>query len=490
MKCYELPAACEANLFNKNIRPYVRVAFEGNFFSDKDIIECVIQSYRSVDGGTRNLGDLILDTTETREFLDNYDTGDDVQIWYCYGDNSACFMRFNLKIDDNGIQYEQTGYSKKTCRIHLVDHSKALSDEKKQKNWTESQIVVHLVVCDETQPEKSLVHLLAKRGGFSADDIDCCYLPFNVPYVEITKSAWDELCDLAKCYGASLECSKDKCISFTESPYDTVNKFSDEKGITLTDAFITHYRSYNDNDEYGNSIRLKYTKYSETEKQVLWEFSDSHSWYDEDFNVWYPFTNDSREICQDNYKALYTAKDLNGKVRTVVYAEDIDDKETFEKNIITDGGKKFEIEVYDTTSNRNCAVIKLNRKGENIALGSARIHGKAIISETNFCVYRHDEKEIKKHGQQVKNFSYKYLSNDEIDGVPFYELRANDLLEEYKKRHRSFYVTTYLCLCNVRAGACIGLNIEGKERKVSVDEISFRYKKEEAFSTELWLSEK
>ena len=71
MKCYELPAACEANLFNKNIRPYVRIAFEGKFFSDKDIIECVIQSYRSVDGGTRNLGDLILDTTETREFLDN-----------------------------------------------------------------------------------------------------------------------------------------------------------------------------------------------------------------------------------------------------------------------------------------------------------------------------------------------------------------------------------------------------------------------------------
>ena len=43
MKCYELPAACEANLFNKNIRPYVRIAFEGNYFSDKDILECVIQ---------------------------------------------------------------------------------------------------------------------------------------------------------------------------------------------------------------------------------------------------------------------------------------------------------------------------------------------------------------------------------------------------------------------------------------------------------------
>ena len=59
MKCYELPTACEAGLFNKNIRPYVRIAFEGNFFSDKDILECVIQSYKSVDGGTRNLGDLV-----------------------------------------------------------------------------------------------------------------------------------------------------------------------------------------------------------------------------------------------------------------------------------------------------------------------------------------------------------------------------------------------------------------------------------------------
>lgn len=69
MKCYELPAACEANLFNKNIRPYVRIAFEGNFFSDKDIIECVIQSYRSVDGGTRNLGDLILIQRKQGNFL-------------------------------------------------------------------------------------------------------------------------------------------------------------------------------------------------------------------------------------------------------------------------------------------------------------------------------------------------------------------------------------------------------------------------------------
>jgi hypothetical protein len=35
---------------------------------------------------------------------------------------------------------------------------------------------------------RSLVHLLAKRAGLQAGDIDCCTIPLTLPYVKLTKN--------------------------------------------------------------------------------------------------------------------------------------------------------------------------------------------------------------------------------------------------------------------------------------------------------------
>ena len=68
------------------------------------------------------------------------------------------------------------------------------------------------------------------------------------------------------------------------------------QAIELTETDITHYRFFNNNDKYANSIRLKYTRYVQTERQELWSYSDAPVWYDEDIKPYYPFSDDSRKI--------------------------------------------------------------------------------------------------------------------------------------------------------------------------------------------------
>ena len=63
MKFYELPPAVNNSIANTDIRPYVRVLFELKnedlFIPNSDILECVIASYKSVDGGIINNGYII-----------------------------------------------------------------------------------------------------------------------------------------------------------------------------------------------------------------------------------------------------------------------------------------------------------------------------------------------------------------------------------------------------------------------------------------------
>lgn len=112
-------------------------------------------------------------------------------------------------------------------------------------------------------------------------------------------------------------------LSLIESPYDTENEYSEESCFTLDETEITHYRFFNNNnDKYANNVRLKYTRYVQTERQELWSYSDAPVWYDEDMQPYYPFTDDSRKIISDtDYQAIYTAKNDEWKTRNVVYAD-------------------------------------------------------------------------------------------------------------------------------------------------------------------------
>lgn len=497
MKFYELPPAVNNSIQNTDIRPYVRILFELNdedlFIPNSDILECVITSYKSVDGGIINNGYITLNNKKglyTQEANPELTTDLHVQIWYCFGNNENTFHRFSLIVDENGFQNQETGFLDKTTTVKLVDLSTKLDSKKTQKNWTDTQTVVHSVVCDKENPDNSLVHIIAKRAGLEPSQINCGHLPFNLPFTFIDNTAWKELCALARAYNACVECGKDMALSFTESPYDTENTYSEDSEFFLTEKDITHFRFFNNNESYANSIRLKYTRYVETERQELWTYDDSPVWFNENMEPYYPFTGDTRKIISDNdYTAIYTAKNKDGKTRNVVFAEEIDDVETFLNNMITEDNKKFEVIQYDTTTYKDRAIIQLSRNGELIGLYKASIYGKAIISETNFSCFVKDDSEIKEHGQIVKNVTSKYLSDDLIENVPFYEHRANDLLNESKKDTKGYYLTTYLPLIHARVDACmdIRLRTDGNVKKVRLEEITFRYKKEAAFSTEMWV---
>lgn len=498
MRFYELPPEVESLIKNTEARPFVRIVFEltgGDLYiPDSDILECVATSYKSEEGGIVNMAELTLDNMHG-----TYDTegnaelapGLGVQIWYCFGERQNTFFRFHMFVDADGFQVEETGYLHKTCKVRLVDLSKKLDDAKLQKNWTDAEAVVHAKVCNKLEPKKSLVHIIAARGGIGPREINCGTLLFDVPYVVVAGSAWKELCALAKAYDSIVECGKDMTLSFIESPYDSENEFNTEVCFSLNENEITHYRFFNNREKYANNVRLKYTRYVQMERQELWRYSDGPVWYDEDMKPYYPFTDDSRKIISDNdYQTIYTAKNEEGKTRNVVYADGIDSEEEFLEAMEVTGEDKPVVLQYDTRTYRDRAIVQLGRNGKLIGLRKASITGRAIISETNYSVFVKNDDEIAIHGQIVRNVSSKYLSDDLIEDEPFCQRRAKDFLKECVNCKGGYYLTTFIPMIQARVGAFmdIRLKADGEYKKVRIDELTFRYKKEAAFSSEIWVT--
>ena len=498
MRFYELPPEVESLIKNTEALPFVRVVLElenGDvYIPDSDILECVMTSYKSESGGIVNCGELLLKGIYDFENTPEYKPGLGVQIWYCFDERVNTFFRFHLFVDDNGFQIQETGFLDKTTKIRLIDLSSKLDDTKLQRNWTDAQTVVHAKVSDRLHPENSLVHILANRGGINASEINCASLPFDVPYVVVAGSAWKELCALAKAYDAVVECGKDLTLSFIESPYDTENEYSEESDFSLDETEITHYRFFNNNDKYANNVRLKYTRYVQTERQELWSYSDAPVWYDEDMQPYYPFTDDSRKIISDNdYQAIYTAKNDEGKTRNVVYADQLTTEEEFLDEMMVSTGSTtadFSVVQFDTTTYKDRAIIQLSRNGNLIGLYKAAIYGRAIISETNYSVFVKDDNEIASKGQIVRNITSKFLSDDLFEDEPFCQRRAKDFLQECLNCKGGYYLTTFIPLIHARVDAFMDIRINSKSefKKVRIDELTFRYKKEEAFSSEIWVT--
>jgi len=496
MRFYELPPLVESRIKDTDSRPFVRVVLElanGDvYIPDSAIEECIISSFMTEAGGIINCGELLLNGIYDIENNPEYAPGLGVQIWYCIGNRDNSFFRFHLFVDENGFQVQETGYLDKTTKIKLIDLSSKLDNTKLQRNWTDAQTVIHSTVCDKDHPENSLVHIIAARGGIGSREVNCGNLPFDIPYVVIAGSAWKELCALAKAYNAVLECGKDLTLSFIESPYDLENEYSEESCFTLDETEITHYRFFNNHEKYANNVRLKYTRYIQTARQELWSYSDSPVWYDEDMRPYYPFTDDNRRIIKDNdYEAIYTAKNDEGKTRNVVYADALTTEEEFLQQMeIAGSGPAMTVVQYDTTTFKDRAIIQLSRNDNLIGLYKAAIYGRAIISEPNYSIFVKDENEITEKGQIVRNVTSKYLSDDLFEGEPFCQRRAKDLLKECVNCKGGYYLTTYIPLIHARVGAFmeIRLNAGNEYKKVRIDELTFRYKKEEAFSSEIWVT--
>jgi len=496
VKFYELPEDVRTAVEDRTVRPYVVITYEADGIEQKiirDISECEITSYREENGGIINKGTLILDNTSrkyTPEQLPSLTPGTPVSVTYCFGDELKQYLRFTLYADGSGFQAEADGNDGRTCTVKLIDLSEELKKQSAQSDWNETQTAVHCTACDSTHPEKSLVHIIAARAKLTPSDITCCSLPFEITYCAIQKSVWEELSELARAYGANLECGKDTPLSFTESPYDPDSSGENESSYLLTAADITHYRRFDSQEEYANSIRVKYTHYTETERTELWHFSEAPVWLDEQMNAYYPFTN-TRDIERNGDEATYSVKTDDGKTRTVVYTEDIDTKETFKSNIVTKNGEEMTLVKYDTATYRTKALLKVTAPSSGALVKSMTIHGKAIVAEQNFCVYRKDDAEIQKRGLAVLNDTNRYLSDTEYNGTEQYKVYAEKLLERRKKLYRCYFVKTNKALVHARAGACMSIQLgadgNGTPIETEITELTLRYKKDAAFETILWL---
>ena len=142
MKFYELPPAIDAVLEETSVRPFARVCFmkaDGSevYAKDSDILSCVITSYKSSEGGIINAGEIILNNSKdlySIEADNEYTTDLNVLIWYAFGNSENCYLRFNLFVDKNGFQVQETGFNEKTTTIKLVELSVKMDNASLQKN--------------------------------------------------------------------------------------------------------------------------------------------------------------------------------------------------------------------------------------------------------------------------------------------------------------------------------------------------------------------
>lgn len=173
-----------------------------------------------------------------------------------------------------------------------------------------------------------------------------------------------------------------------------------------------------------------------------------------------------------------------------MYADELTTEEEFIDEMEVTGKDKPVIIQYDTTTYKDRAIVQLGRDGKLIGLRKASITGRAIISETNYSIFVKDDSEIAVRGQIVKNVTSRFLSDDLFEDEPFCWRRTKDLLHECLNCKGVYYLTTYLPLIHARVGAFmdIRLNKDYAFKKVRIDELTFRYKKEEAFSSEIWVT--
>jgi hypothetical protein len=206
MKFYEIDNALQEAVIAADKPVRVRIAIDftgnGNFESifEQDIVEADFSGWTAAAGGTSARGEVLLDNPQGIYSYTRAGPGTKVKISFSLGEGLAWVERFILYVDYNGIQDIRGPGRKRFVRLGLQDLSAKLRRTDEARDWTASAVFTYSMICDKTQPEKSLVHGIAKRAGFGVTDIDCSTIPVTLPYVRLRKDIWTELSDLSKTY--------------------------------------------------------------------------------------------------------------------------------------------------------------------------------------------------------------------------------------------------------------------------------------------------
>ncbi|MDR0473620.1 MAG: hypothetical protein LBH43_08135, partial [Treponema sp.] len=301
MKFYEIDNALQEAIISadKPVRLKIEIALGNRFESvfEQDIIEATFYGLKEAAGGTSSRGELLLDNQVGIYTYPNSNVGagTQVKVSFSMGEGLPFFQRFNFYIDDKGIQDVRGPGRKRYVFIVLRDLSYKLRKTDEARDWTNPAVFTYSVVCDKTQPEKSLVHGIAQRAGLSVTDIDCSTIPVTIPYVRLRRNIWAELSSMATAYRCHLECPVEKPLLFAHSPYQNNEQLTNNNEQSSDNIFVIrgedifYLRKTSRADLYRNSVRLKVNMPVSLEKQAIWHYDDSPVFYDEFLQAHYPF---------------------------------------------------------------------------------------------------------------------------------------------------------------------------------------------------------
>jgi hypothetical protein len=486
VKFYELDSALEdaVKAADKPVRIKILIEYPWGNESvfEQDIIEADFYGLREAAGGTSSRGEILIDNE--RRIMNNREgavPGTKVRVFFTIGEGLPWMERFVFYIDDKGIQDIRGPGRRSFARLGLRDLSARLRKTDEERDWTNPAVFTYSVICDKTQPDRSLVHGIAKRAGLGVSDIDCATIPVTIPYVRLTRNIWEELSGLALAYRCHLECAPEKPLVFAHSPYQAEPLEEEEYSYTFTGEDIFYLRETSRAELYRNTVRLKINLPVVLERREIWRYDEQPLLYDESLREHFPFKYPYiREIEAGGYEARYRITDTGGRERAVVYADGIDTKEEAESRLVYEEGP-FVYSVYDVTSHKDKAIINLCRADDG-DLYTASIYGRPIVLDLNRSCFMNDEKGIASRGTAALNVSGLYFSEYEVKGKPHYEDWAGRELEERIKDKREITVKTHRGLFNGRVGAKVKIVTKAGPRMGTINAFHLRYRKHEAFS--------
>jgi hypothetical protein len=486
MKFYEIDNALKEAITaaDKPVRVRIQIDFTGNgdFESvfEQDILEADFYGLKEAAGGTSARGDVLLDNPQGIYSYTSVGPGSKVKVSFSLGDGLPYFERFIFYIDDNGVQDIRGSGRKRLVRLGLRDLSAKLRRTDEARDWTAPAVFTYAVICDKTQPEKSLVHGIAQRAGLAVNDIDCSTIPVTLPYVRLKKDIWAELSDLATAYRCHLECAPEKPLVFAHSPYQTEPLEEDDYSYTFTGEDIFYLRKTARAELYRNTVRLKINLPVVLEKQEIWRYEEPPILYDDLLQAHYPFKYPLvREIEAGPYEAHYRVIDGSGKERAVVYADNIDTQTEAENSLEYEGGP-FSYSAYDVTTHTDKAILTLHKDADGDVYKAA-IYGRPIVLDLNRSCFLTDNEGVAAYGTAALNVTGSYFSDYEIDGKPHYEDWVSRELAERSQNRREFTVKTHRGLFHARVGAKVQIKMKHEELRGKIEGFHFRYRKDEAF---------
>jgi hypothetical protein len=494
MKFYEIDNALQEAITaaDKPVRVRIQIDFTGNgsFESvfEQDVLEADFYGLKEAAGGTSARGEVLLNNPQGIYAYSGAGPGTEVKVSFSLGEGLPFFERFVFYLDDNGIQ-DIRGPGRKRCvRLGLRDLSARLRRTDEARDWTAPAVFTYSVICDKTQPERSLVHGIAQRAGLSVSHIDCSTIPVTLPYVRLRNDIWAELSSLATAYRCHLECAPEKPLVFAHSPYQTEPLQEDEYSYTFTGETIFYLRKTAQAEQYRNTVRLKINLPVELAKQEIWRYDEPPVLYDDLLQAHYPFKYPLvREIEAGNYEARYRIIEPGGKERAVVYADRIDTKEEAESRLEYEGGP-FSYSTYDVTTHTDKAILTLHKEADG-DLYQAAMYGRPIVLDLNRSCFLKDSDGIAVYGTAALNVTGSYFSEYEINGKPQYEDWVSRELAERIQDKREFTVKTHRGLFNARIGAKVRILTARELLQGIINAFTFRYRKNEAFQSTFYITE-